>query len=141
MRNLIIFSFLVSSIVACNQSNKNVFEEFTDIKIPESVKVINDAYQDMGQDYGKVLELSLNIQSTSELELSVLKSTFFNSSIFINDNIISSELLYSIGNRKGIWYRNKMGYAFFGSTLDEKENVTVSIDTVHKIAKFQYLAD
>jgi hypothetical protein len=135
---LSLFSFY---LLSCRQSNKDVFEEFADITIPSSAKVIKDEYQDMGQDYGKILEMQFNSKSQTEIELSIRKSHFFNASAFIDNNIINPELLRSTNNRKGVWYRYPKGYAFYGSTNDQREDVTVSIDTIQRIARFQYLAD
>jgi len=95
----------------------------------------------MGQDVGKVLEFQINDKSKSELELSVIKSLFFNSSAYIENNVINPELLHTIDNKKGVWYRTSNGYAFYGSTIDERSNVTANIDTLRKLVRFKYLFD
>jgi hypothetical protein len=136
-----ILSLLSFYLLSCRQSNKDVFEEFTDITIPSSAEVIKDEYQDMGQNFGKVLELQLDPKSVLEIKLSISKSRFFNASAFINNNVINPELMRSTKKKKGVWYREPKGYAFYGSTNDEREDVTATIDTAHRIAKFQYLAD
>lgn len=123
------------------QANKKVFEKFTDISIPKNAQVIKDEYQDMGQDYGKVLELNLDHQSQKDFEEAIKRSCFFDPSAFTDNNIVPEHYMHSKDERRGIWYRNKSGYAFYGSTLDEQDNVIVTIDTIKKVAKFQYLAD
>ena len=56
------FFFLATlfAFASCMTSNKKAFEEFTDINISSAAKVIQDEYQDMGQDYGKILALQLD---------------------------------------------------------------------------------
>gem|GEM_PF-2172793 len=142
MQNRIILPFLLLFFfTGCDKSNKTTFEEFADIRIPTSIKVFKDEYQDMGQDVGKVLEFQINDKSKSELELSVIKSLFFNSSAYIENNVINPELLHTIDNKKGVWYRTSNGYAFYGSTIDERSNVTANIDTLRKLVRFKYLFD
>ena len=122
-------------------SNKKAFEEFTDINISSAAKVIQDEHQDMGQDYGKILALQLDDITKKDLELSVLKSKFFNASIYYDTNIVDEEKLIEFGNIQGLWYRDKTGYSFFGRTINSRDNITAKIDTTKMEAKFQYLSD
>ena len=117
-----------------------MFEEFTAITIPASAKVVNDEHQDMGQDYGKVLELHLDNNAQADLLHFVTGSPFYKP-INISDNIVKPDLFQQVGQRRGLWYRNKRGYAFYGSTIDSRDNVTATIDTIASKTYFQYLAD
>lgn len=60
-------------MASCRTSNKKVFEEFTNNNIPNTVKVTNDEYQDMEQDYVKILELQLDKKSKGDMQLSIFE--------------------------------------------------------------------
>jgi hypothetical protein len=139
------FKTLISSVtlltmISCRISNKEVFEEFTDIHIPNTTKVTNDEYQDMGPDYAKILELQLDKNSKNDLELSILKSKFFNSSIYSDKGIHEAQHL-TIDSKKGLWYRTKNGYSFSGSADHMRDNVFAIVDTLAMTAKFEYSSD
>jgi len=94
----------------------------------------------MEQDYVKLLELKLAQRSKADLELSVLKSKFFNSSIYSDNGIIESQQL-CIDNKKGLWYRYKNGYFFTGSKNKGRDVIHISVDTIAMKAEFQYNPD
>jgi hypothetical protein len=136
----ILYILILITTASCRISNKKVFEEFSDIHIPTTAKVFNDQYQVLGQDFVKILELKLDKISKADLELSILKSKFFNSAIYSDKGILESQQL-TIDHKKGLWYRDKNGYSFYGSANNEKDIVTVTIDTLAMNAQFKFSAD
>ena len=101
----------------------------------------NDKHEDIGLDYEKTLELRYDKKTWTEIELSILKSRFFDSSFYTDINVVNEHQLIAIGDTRGIWYRDKTGYSFFGLTNNNRDNITVKMDTTIMSAKFQYLAD
>lgn len=135
------FCFLMLLFVSCKNDNRKTFEDFTNVRIPKSSKIIKAEYQDMFQDNGILLVLQLNKKSKDEIISSIKISKFYNSDIFIVGNNINESVFVRNKNIKGIWYRDNAGYSFYGSTINERDNVTATIDTLKMTAKFQYLAD
>ncbi len=138
MRFVFIFLLLIG-IVSCGTGNKSVFEENTDISIPSSAQIVKDEYQDMMQDYVRILHLKLNNKSKEAILLSVLKSVYFNSSVKSDSGVYASQKIQK-GDQAGIWYRYQNGFRFLGS-YKEHDNIYVNIDTVKMIAEFEYFSD
>ncbi len=125
---------------SCRYNNESVFEEATDISIPSSTTITKDEYHDMGQDYVKILQLKLNEKSAKAIELSILKSSYFNSAIKSDSGIDASQQI-KFQNVSGIWYRYQNGFKFHGNSNKNRDVILAEIDTVKMIGSFELSSD
>jgi hypothetical protein len=121
-------------------SSKRTFENITDVTIPQSAKVIRDEYTNMGPGYAKVLELTLNLKDKNDLLYSIYKSHYFK----LMDSIPNPRNVMPLiqhGKYKGLWYKQKDGFAFFGRTLNDRDVFTATFDSIENKASFGTFAD
>lgn len=117
-----------------------MFEKFTNVTVPNSATVKRDVYQDMSQDYIKILELKLDEKSKTELLFSIAKSKFFDPAVYSDTSFDEKQMIH-VDDRQGLWYRTKSGYSFIGWTNNRRDNVNGVVDTIAKTVKFEYSAD
>ncbi len=136
----IVFLILFSTITSCSQKSIQYFADITDVDIPASAKVLRDEYRKMGSGHSQVLELKLELDATSKLLRAIINSHYFKQIDTITDPI-SQQPLIQYGKYKGLWYKQKNGYAFYGTTLNDRDVVTATFDSVGRKATFGIFAD
>ena len=134
------FFFLFPILISCDQKTEKYFEDVTDITIPASARVNRDEYRDMGQGHSQVLELNLEAVAKNELLHSILKSHYFKH-IDTIINPLNPMPLIQHGKYKGLWYKQKNGFAFYGTTLNERDVITATFDSMERKMTFGSFAD
>lgn len=141
MRALIlVLLILFTTFISCTQDSRGYFEKIADVSIPASSKVTRDDYYKMGPGYACVLEMKLEPDAADGLLQSIFKSGYYKQIDTLVDPLGPMPLILR-GKYKGLWYRNKKGYAFYGVTLNERDVITATFDTLTKEASFGIFAD
>lgn len=141
MRTISIVFFILFTIhISCNQESRKYFGDITDVTIPASAQVTRNEYRKMGQGHTQVLEVSLEAKANNKLLQSILQSHYFK---YIDTiiNPLNPMPLIQHGKYKGLWYKQKNGFAFYGTTLNERDVITATFDSIRKKATFGTFAD
>ena len=136
----ILLLILLTPLVSCSQNNRDYFGNITDVTIPASAIVTREEHNKMGPGYAKVLEVNLDADATNRLLISIEKSHYYKN---IEPILTRSgpKPLIQYGQYKGLWYRQKNGYVFFGTTLNDRDVITATFDPTKKKATFGIFAD
>ena len=127
-------------LTSCSTSYRKQFENLTDIEIPNSAIVTKQEYQDMKQDFSKLYEIKLDKFSIGNIKGSILKSMYYDSTVFNVNGVIESKTLRP-GNVNGLWYHDSVGFSFYGMTTDMRGIIIAKIDSIAMTAKFEYGSD
>src|SRR5262245_43017503 len=104
----ILVSFSILGLIGCKPiPNNEVFEAYSEIKIPGTVHVTRDTVMENVQDFWKTLEFTIDQDSKRELINSVLRSKFINDKIYNDSTLVRPETLKKVDDKEGIWYRAK----------------------------------
>jgi hypothetical protein len=138
---IIIFFFFLLIFISCSYKSKKYFEGITDVTIPASAKVIRDEYNKMGSaGHAQVLEVKLEVDATHKLMQSIIKSHYYKQIDTIIDPVGYVPFIQH-GKYKGLWYKHKNGYAFHGRTLNDRDVITATFDSIENRASFGIFAD
>jgi hypothetical protein len=127
-------------LISCSQNSKQHFSEITNVTIPASAQIIRNEYNKMGTGYAQVLEVNLNENAANKLLESIVKSHYYKQIDTIL-NPLGHKPLIQHGKYKGLWYRQKDGYLFYGTTLNDRDVVTATFDSIKKKATFGIFTD
>lgn len=118
-------------------SNKRRLEEITEIKLPGSVIILHDEYQDMGQDYHIIYNIQFDSDNIKEFTKNIKLSKFYNFKINTNSRPNNSLFVRTEKEKKAIWYKSPNGYHF-----SAKEGIawhSIELDTLTKILKYDVI--
>ncbi|MBZ5857317.1 hypothetical protein [Flavihumibacter profundi] len=124
-------------LTSCSTSYRKEFENLADIEIPNSAIVTKQEYQDMMQDFSKIYEIKLDKVSLGSIKGSILKSMYYDSTVFSENGVIDSKSLRP-GIVNGLWYQSSVGFSFYAMTKDKRRVVIAKIDSISMTAKFEY---
>jgi hypothetical protein len=134
------FLFIVLLLVGCSYRvpSKELFSESCGIEIPEGCQIVQDKYEDMGQDWTIYYNLKMNRADCAKLVQSIRSSVFFNPKKSTS-MVLDSTLYVHAKGIFGRWYVTKNGYYF--RNIDDQNWISVEVDTLKMTANFTQAHD
>ena len=119
-----------------NRSSEKAISRMLDIELPEKVEVLNDEYEDMGQDFSLKYTIKLSTEQMTSVTESIRKSKYYTDYKPEKKNRLESVEGNDI---KGYWLKTGYGYSFKSDI--NSSYAFAQIDTIKMYAVFDIAID